>query len=126
MADVVPISITIKNLPQIRAAFKQAPYLMVTELSNAVKKTLFSIEHQAKVYAPVDTGILRASIRSKFQGLKGEVGANVTYDSYVQLGTKYQNAQPYLFSAAADTEDDVDKFFKDAVDNVLDKIGRAT
>jgi len=123
------IDVRVDNLPQIRAAFKRAPELMTMELNKAIGLSGLLIQRQAVQYAPVDTGRLWKSIGSKFENLKGTVGsgvltgAPVNYDIYVQLGTKFQDAQPYLFSAVADSEAAVIEFFHKAVQNVLDKIG---
>jgi|SRR5690625_1532416 len=48
--------------------------------------------------APVDTGNLRRSItlNKKNSGLVAEVQPNTEYASYVEYGTRYMNAQPYV------------------------------
>lgn len=122
------VNITIKNLPEIKRAFDIAPFEMTKQLNLAIRKSVFNIQRQAVQYAPVDSGRLWKSISSKFGNLKGEVGSGaatgeaVNYDIYVQLGTRYQDAQPYLFSAVADSERDVNKYMEEAVQNTLDKI----
>lgn len=58
------------------------------------------VETAAKRLAPVDTGRLRASIVSALgedgRGLFVDIGTDVTYAPYVELGTARQAAQPYL------------------------------
>lgn len=60
-------------------------------------------EGYAKYGAPVDTGRLRNSISHTV--VEGEqaayIGTNVEYAAYVELGTRYQRAQPYLKPAVA-------------------------
>lgn len=121
MADA--ISITITNLPQIRAAFRRAPALMTLKLNEAIKKTLVTIESKGRKNTPVDTGRLRSSWLSKFSNLQGETGTHTNYDIFVHNGTKYMQARPYLYNAVLATESSVDKFFGTAVQNVLDEIG---
>ena len=120
------IAITITNLPQIRAAFKSAPGLMTKYLNQAIKKSLFTIEAKSKANTPVDTGRLRSSTLSRFSHLKGEVGTHTDYDIFIHNGTRFINARPYLYNAVQASENNVDSFFKDAVDNVLSDIGKAT
>lgn len=61
-------------------------------------------EGYAKRKCPVDTGRLRNSITHHVQsgdsGGKAEIGTNVEYAAYVELGTSRQKAQPYLKPAA--------------------------
>lgn len=48
--------------------------------------------------APVDTGYLRRSINMNLleAGLTGIVGPTVDYASYVEYGTRFMSAQPYV------------------------------
>lgn len=131
------IKITIKNLPEIRAAFGKAPGLMVRGLNNAIQKSVFSIKSgEAMEYRNlgirVITGGLMGSIQrgQYFSNLRGEVGPNVTgspgvpYALYVHSGTKYMRARPFLLNAVKNSERKVNDFFKDAVQDVLDTIAK--
>jgi HK97 gp10 family phage protein len=60
-----------------------------------------SIQNDARRYCPVDTGRLRASITaSPVQRLGGRlfiwIGTNVEYAPFVEYGTRFMAAQPYL------------------------------
>jgi len=57
------------------------------------------VKAQAKRNAPVVTGHLRSSIYAKIQEWVAEVGAEATYASFVELGTNYLRARPYLYPA---------------------------
>ena len=118
------ISIQITNLAQIRAAFSQAPVLMAGELNLAIRKAVLNIQGQSMINTPVLTGRLRASTSSQFGNLRGEVGTHTDYDVYIHEGTRYMSARPYLRDAVDETASQTDEYFKDAVQNVLDKIGR--
>ena len=124
MADAISIKIT--NLSEIKAAFGRAPGLMTKELNEAIAKTTLFIRAKSQINTPVDTGRLRASTYTLFGNLKGEVGTNTNYDIFVHNGTKFMKARPYLLDAVNDSNTQVDKFFLDAVDNVLSQIGKET
>ena len=71
------------------------------EIEKAVQKACFLVEAEAKHKAPVDTGRLRASIRTEVERIakdvvEGKIGTNVEYSRYVELGTSRQSPQPYL------------------------------
>jgi len=78
---------------------------------------------RAKFLAPVDTGQLRDSITSEVERrgdeIHGKVAARTGYATYVELGTRHQPAQPYLYPAAKETEDAVKDKVAGAVNNTL-------
>lgn len=77
---------------------------LLTSESGPIGKDLLrrtiKVEGQAKRLCPVDTGRLRASVTHALerddQGLYGIVGTDVRYAPYIELGTRYMRAQPYL------------------------------
>lgn len=117
------ISIKITNLPQIKSAFSKSPVLMTKELNTAIKKTALQISRTSMQNTPVDTGRLRASTYTKFASLRGEVGTDTNYDVFVHEGTKFMKARPYLRRAVESEESNTERFFTEAVDNVLRAIG---
>lgn len=120
------IAIKIKNLPQIKAAFNKAPFLMTKELNTAIKKSIFTIQSKSMVNTPVLTSRLRSSHKSMFQNLRGEVATNTDYDVYVHWGTRFMKARPFMLQAVESSDAEVNRFFTKAVDDVLSKIGKAT
>lgn len=120
------ISIRISNIDQIKAAFARAPALMTRELNKAIQRTVLTIGRTSRQLTPVDTGRLRASTYERFSNLKGEVGTNTEYDVFVHEGTRFMKARPYLRSAVQRHQGQVDGFFTDAVQQVLNVIGEQT
>lgn len=118
------VSVKITNLPQIKRAFNRAPYLMAKELNEAIHKSVFAIGRDSRQNTPVDTGRLRASHREAFSSLRGEIGTHVEYDIFVHQGTRYMKARPYLLQAVKSNQERVQGFFTEAVQRVLDSIGR--
>jgi len=58
------------------------------------------VSNSAKRRCPVDTGRLRSSIRwavfTDAQGLFAQVGTDVEYALFVERGTRYMEARPFL------------------------------
>jgi hypothetical protein len=52
-------------------------------INGSIKKSIFSVENQAKRETPVDTGILRNSYETKFQNLEGRLRNFREYGFYV-------------------------------------------
>lgn len=66
------------------------------------------VEGAAKLRCPVDTGNLRGSINHKvirFDLVR--IGTPVEYAPYVELGTRYQAAQPYLRPAVYENKAEI-------------------
>ena len=78
--------------------------LFLDALPEQVGAALEAIGLQAEGYAkmacPVDTGRLRNSISHAVDGDAVYIGTNVEYAPYVEMGTRRQNAQPFLQPAA--------------------------
>ncbi len=118
------INITIKNMAEIRAAFAKAPRLTVSALNKAIQQSIFTIERDSKRNTPVDTGFLRASHRTLFSNLRGEVSPTADYAVFVHDGTRYMRPRRFLLEAVQSDEPKVQRYFEDAVQGVLDQIAR--
>ena len=64
-----------------------------------IAKSTLRVESNAKRFAPVDTGRLRASIASNIKPDRGEVGTNVEYAPFMEFGTYKSAGKPFLFPA---------------------------
>lgn len=120
------VQIKIKNLAQIKSAFNRAPALMTRYLNIAIRKIVFQIGRRSRMNTPVYTGRLRASTYEKFSNLEGEVGTKVEYDKFVHEGTRFMKGRPYLRFAVEGEQHNTDRFFNEAVSEVLDIIGKQT
>lgn len=63
-----------------------------------VKRRTSEMNRLAQRAAPVDTGELRRSILSEYLngGLTGHVTAGIHYAPYVEYGTRFMTAQPFM------------------------------
>lgn len=119
----VNVKVQIKNLDEIKAAFKLAPALMAKELDKAIAKSIFAIQGESMVNTPVDTGRLRASHQTLFAPLRGVLDVTAYYGVFVHEGTRYMKARPFLLNAVNSKQGDVDDNFAKAVENVLNQLG---
>jgi HK97 gp10 family phage protein len=90
-----------------------------SEVKKGIQKGALRVEASAKDLCPVETGNLRASIKTEVAELEAAVGTNVNYAEYVELGTNKMAAQPYLYPALASNKqkilEDVAKAIKGGV-----------
>lgn len=66
-----------------------------------VMRAALDVQRGAKVRSPVRTGRLRNSIAvdPAPDGLKAKIGTNVEYAPFVEFGTRFMSAQPFLWPA---------------------------
>ena len=83
--------------------------LQLTAVKEAVKVHSASLEQKAKAICPVGSpetthkpgyvgGTLKRSISTEIinNGFTAEIGPHTEYADYVEYGTRYMNAQPYM------------------------------
>ena len=80
------------------------------DLTQALNLACIAVENEAKKNCPVDDGQLRQSITHEIEGNEAWVGTNVFYAPYVEYGTRFMEAQPYLKPAF---DEQKEKFKKD-------------
>jgi len=130
------VSIKIKNLPQIRRAFKAAPRLMNREFRNALLIAGYGLIRKTLPLTPHDTGFLKSSFYLHGQGgvdilgkgatMRAEIYPTAEYGIYVHEGTRYMKARPFLKRGAEMSEPEIQRLFTQTTQKVLDKIGRMT
>jgi HK97 gp10 family phage protein len=57
------------------------------------------VKAQAVKNAPIVTGYLRSTIYARVKEWVADIGADAAYAVFVELGTRYMRAQPYLYPA---------------------------
>lgn len=69
------------------------------DVKNVVKVNTAELATGAQRNAPVDTGFLKRSIVPEMTDLVGKVKATAEYSPYVELGTRFSAAQPFISPA---------------------------
>ncbi|WP_424236322.1 HK97-gp10 family putative phage morphogenesis protein [Bhargavaea ginsengi] len=89
-----------------------------TPVKQIVRKHSSTINRNAQKQAPVDTGELRRSIRTEYQdgGLTGVTRAGAHYAPYVEYGTRFMTAKPFMrpafYNSAWDFKEELEKLVK--------------
>lgn len=70
----------------------------MNEVKRIVRKNGAEMQGKAQRKAPIDTGNLKRSIELEVTdgGKTAEVTPTADYGAYVELGTRFMNAQPFL------------------------------
>lgn len=85
-----------KGIDQLMRHLKKAATL--NDVQKVVKSNSAEMTERMQKGAPVDTGYLRRSISMTLSeaGLTGIVGPTANYAPYVEYGTRFMSAQPYV------------------------------
>lgn len=84
----------------LEADLAAAPAQVTAEAVRAVDHNTDEMARDAREFAPVLTGNLRARIRAMSLGLTGRVVSEADYGGYVEHGTSDTPAQPYMRPAS--------------------------
>lgn len=93
-------SVRLKGMKQyIRKVQRKAPQLEKA-IDQEIKLSSLRVEKSSKKLAPWDTGWMSNNIYASVVGLmKAEVISPVEYSIFVELGTRFMFAQPFLYPA---------------------------
>jgi HK97 gp10 family phage protein len=89
-------SIKIEGLDKLQAALKKN--ITLNDVKKIVKQNGAELQTKAQREVPVDTGTLKRSIGLELPngGMTAEIEPTAEYAAYVEYGTRFQRAQPYL------------------------------
>jgi len=123
-------TVRITNLEEIRRAFRKAPELMVKHLNTAIEGSIWQVERTVTLkgysneYYQNRTYSLTRNWVSMFQPGKGTLYNRMDYATYLHEGTGYIRARPFLADSLKEDGKQIEKNFENAVQKVLDEIGR--
>lgn len=95
------VSIRLKGVEGIANKLKLFVPRIRAAAGDTISETALLIETDAKLLSPVDTGLNRAEIHSEItpNRLSAAVYAGTSYAVFLEFGTRYMRAQPFLFPA---------------------------
>ena len=75
-------------------------------INDVVRKSTAQVQRKAMRDVPVDTGFLKRSITIEMDTahMQGTVTAGAEYGAYVEFGTRYMGAQPFMRPARNEQE----------------------
>ena len=110
----VKVRATIRGGQNLTRILKTLPDELLKPVRDTIRQQAEGVLNAAKAAVPVDTGALRDSIRMRVtnKGLRARVGifriskakrlkgaVDTFYAAFVELGTQYRKATPFLFPA---------------------------
>jgi HK97 gp10 family phage protein len=112
----VEISCDIEGFEEFKAAIERFDSGMQTHVHQQLASWATDVEALAKQLVPVRTGHLRSTIYARIQEWVAEVGAEATYALFVEFGTRYIKARPFLFPAVQEHLPRLEQIICEAID----------
>ena len=93
--------IKLNGLDRMLSDFTRAETTIDKKIKEEVKRASSEVTRISQQKAPVDTGYLRRSIVMEIlnNGFVGYIRAYAHYAPYVEFGTRFMDAQPYMSAA---------------------------
>lgn len=95
----IQINYDITGAKEFKAAMEQFDSGMKRQIHEQLANWAAEVKASARQRVPVKTGHLRSSIYAKIGEWVAEVGAEASYAMFVELGTRYMRARPFLYPA---------------------------
>jgi HK97 gp10 family phage protein len=112
----VKINCTINGVKELQQAMQSFDQALQRNVHSLLASWAADVKEEAMRKAPVRTGYLRSSIYAKVQDWVVQLGAEATYALFVELGTRYMMAQPYLWPAIQEHLPQLEQLVKDAIE----------
>jgi HK97 gp10 family phage protein len=95
----IEITYDVTGAEEFKAAMERFDSGMQRQVHERLANWAAEVKASARQRVPVKTGNLRSSIYSKISEWVAEVGAEAAYAMFVELGTRYMRARPFLYPA---------------------------
>jgi len=112
----VEVTCDVEGIEEFKVAMQMFDSAMQRHVYRQLASWAADVKALAKQLAPVRTGHLRSSIYAKIQDWVAEIGAEATYALFVELGTRYMQACPYLYPAIQEHLPELERIILEALE----------
>ena len=95
----VEIAVDVDGAEEFQAAMMRLDVNMQRTVMEFLSEWAEAVKTRAQELVPVRTGYLQSTIYAVIKDWIAEVGAEAEYAAFVEFGTRYMMAQPYLYPA---------------------------
>ena len=112
----VEVTVSVEGAEEFRAAMERLDSGLQRQVHEQLRVWAENVKALAMQKVPVKTGRLRRSIYCKVGEWVAEVGADAAYAMFVELGTCYMRARPFLFPAVQEALPTLESIIGEAVE----------
>jgi len=112
----IEITCDIKGVKEFQEAMRQFDSGMQRHVHRQLERWAADVNASARQLVPVRTGHLRSSIYAEVREWVVRVGAEAAYAMFVEFGTRYMRARPYLYPAIQQHLPRLEQIIRDAIE----------
>jgi HK97 gp10 family phage protein len=112
----VEIAYDLEGVEELKLAFQKFDSGMQQYVQRQLAMWAEDVKTLATQLVPVKTGHLQSSIYARIQEWIAEVDAEATYALFVEFGTRFMQARPYLFPAVQEHLPRLEQIICEAID----------
>jgi len=112
----VEISCYVEGVEEFRQAIQRFDSAMQRHVHRQLESWAEAVKVMAQQLVPVRTGYLRSTIYAKIREWIAEIGAEAAYALFVEFGTRYMRARPYLYPAIQEYLPKLERIICDALE----------
>ena len=119
----VEVEMDLAGSEEFAQALKRFDSGMQRQLHERLAEWAEGVKAEASRLAPVRTGYLRSTIYARTRDWNMEVGAEASYATNVEFGTRNAQARPFLAPAFQSRLPDLERYLLQALDNAKAEAG---
>jgi HK97 gp10 family phage protein len=117
------IKCDVKGIEEFQQAMRNFDSGIQKHVHRLLASWAADVKALAKQLVPVRTGHLRQSIYAEVREWVVRIGAEATYALFVELGTRYMQARPYLYPAIQAHLPELESIIRDAIEQAKVEAG---
>ncbi|MGQ9530152.1 MAG: HK97-gp10 family putative phage morphogenesis protein [Candidatus Bathycorpusculaceae bacterium] len=119
----VEISCDVEGVEEFKAVMQRFDGAVQRYVHEQLASWAAEVKALAQQLAPFKTGHLRSSIYAKVNEWVAEIGAEATYALFIEFGTRYMQARPFLYPAVQEYLPQLEQIICDAIDEAKAEAG---
>ena len=112
----IKVTCNMQGIRELQAAIRTFDSTMQRYVHAKLVSWAEDVKTEAIRRAPVKTGHLRSSIYSLVKDWVVNIGAEATYALFIELGTRYLRARPYLYPSIQQYLPQLEQAISEAID----------
>ena len=119
----IEITCDVEGVREFQEAMRNFESAMQEYVHRQLASWVADVKALARQLVPVRTGHLRSTIYTKIRDWVAEIGAEAAYALFVELGTRYMRARPYLYPAIQQHLPRLETIILEAIDQAKAEAG---
>lgn len=118
------VTFEVSGVEELAEKLSQLDNALFRRVHEQLLRWAFILRETARGYAPVRTGYLRSSIYATVHDWVVQVGAKASYAIFVEFGTRYMRAKPYLTPALQQCLPELERMIIEAIEQAKAEVER--